>query len=272
MSLPDTAIAKEIIEFDSIDSTNLYALAAKRSGLVVVAKEQTAGRGRRGRSWFSPKGQNLYMTITVAQVDAKYPIITGVAVHETIADLETFAQSPLTPPSPPGGEDKGEGAVDKKTIVQRSHLVEKNDVKIKWPNDILIRGKKVCGILCETKDCVTAIGIGVNINQDFFSDDISSKATSLKLASGNSFNIEDIRNKILISLDKWISLYTSSGFGPVRDAFLKSSNIIGSKAHTEAGKECLILDLSMDGHLIIEVEGKKQEHLSGDIIIDYETA
>ncbi len=176
------------------------------------------------------------MTITVEQADVKYPIITGVAVYEAIANL-----------------------------------VE-GDVKIKWPNDILINGKKVCGILCESKDGFTALGIGININQDFFPDDIADKATSLKLASGNSFTIDDIRNKILVSLDKWISLYTSHGFGPVREAFLRYSHLPGTIARTEDGRQCKILDLTMDGPLSIELEGHSQLYLSGDIIIDYEIA
>ncbi|MCD6570140.1 MAG: biotin--[acetyl-CoA-carboxylase] ligase [Deltaproteobacteria bacterium] len=233
MTLPDIAIVKEFIELEVVDSTNRYALDTGKVGLLVVAKAQTSGRGRRGRAWYSPRGKNLYMTLTVSCPDSRYPIIIGVALHEVITSL-----------------------------------TGRKDVIIKWPNDILIGGKKVCGILCEAKGGITALGIGVNINQDHWPEDISEKAISLKEASMHPFNIPHILNKIVVSLDKWLSIYWKDGFSPIREAFLRHSHIIGVMARTEDGRRCKVIGLSMEGYLLIKVSGHTQQLICDDIHID----
>lgn len=235
MDLPDVAIVKEFIELEVIDSTNRYALDTGKPGLLVVSKGQTSGRGRRGRSWYSPKGTNLYMTLTTSIPDPKYSIVIGVAVHEVITDM-----------------------------LCRSN----KDVIIKWPNDILIQGKKVCGILCESKREITALGIGVNVNQDHWPDDISEKTISLKEASGHPLEVRYVLHKILISLNKWLSIYWGDGFDPIRSAFLARSHIIGAAACTQEGRQCKIIGLNMEGHLLVEASGRIHNLLSGDIHID----
>ncbi len=235
MSLPDVAVVKEFIELEEIDSTNRYALDMGKPGLLVVSKGQASGRGRRGRSWYSPKGTNLYMTLTTSRPDPRYPIVIGVAVHEVITDM-----------------------------LCRSN----KDVIIKWPNDILIQGKKVCGILCESKREITALGIGVNVNQDHWPDDISEKAISLKEASGHPLEVRYVLHKILISLNKWLSIYWENGFSPIREAFLEHSHIIGARARTQGDRQCKIIGLDMEGHLLVEASGRVRHLLSDDIHID----
>ena len=136
-SFQHMGIIEEIIELDSVDSTNRYALDAGRAGLLVRSLSQTSGRGRRGRAWSSPEGENLYMSITLAPPEERYPIIAGIAVREALASL--------------------------------LNVVE---VAIKWPNDVIITGKKVSGILCETRGDITVVGIGVNVNRISWPEDL----------------------------------------------------------------------------------------------------
>ena len=79
--LKPKGIITEFIELNQVDSTNQYALDHGRPGLLVTARAQNAGRGRRGRPWFSPVGENVYMTLTLAPPEERYPIIAGVAVR-----------------------------------------------------------------------------------------------------------------------------------------------------------------------------------------------
>lgn len=142
-------LVQEYRELDAVDSTNRYALDAGIVGLLVTARSQTRGRGTKGRTWFSPHDTNLYLTVTLGEPDQRFPIVTGVAVHDAL-----------------------------------SELCRGIEVEIKWPNDIMISGKKVCGILCESKGALTAIGIGINVRQTAWPDDLIETATSLSAATG----------------------------------------------------------------------------------------
>ncbi len=153
--LKSKKIITEFIELNQVDSTNQYALDKSRPGLLVTARAQNAGRGRRGRPWFSPAGENVYMTLTVAPPEERYPIIAGVAVRAAIAGL-----------------------------------VPDEAVAVKWPNDIVISGRKVCGILCETRGPITAIGIGVNVNQQAWPKELEHRACSLKQYSHDGFSVK----------------------------------------------------------------------------------
>lgn len=144
----------EVSVFDSIDSTNSYAKGEfNGSPLIVLADTQTGGRGRLGRSFFSPSGTGLYMSIALKLPLAAdtLTVIAAVAVCRAIGRFS-----------------------DKKT-------------EIKWVNDIFCGGKKVCGILCESISVTdgradsAVIGIGINLSTDEFPDEISTVAGSLGL-------------------------------------------------------------------------------------------
>ena len=153
---------REIVYLRSVDSTNRYAreLASRGAaeGTLVVADEQTAGRGRRGRGWISPAGEGVFMTLILrpqahpAQV-ARLSLLTALAVAEGIA-----AETGL-------------------------------DARIKWPNDIVVGGRKVCGMLLEMNADEQAVhdvvaGIGINVHQTQFAPEIAQTASSLDLLSG----------------------------------------------------------------------------------------
>jgi len=174
-----------------IDSTNNLAICLAEEGApggtVVVAEEQLAGRGRVGRTWCSPPGYGLYLSLILRPekpVDQLWQTayIASVAVAETIKLWELPA-------------------------------------RIKWPNDILINGRKVSGILIEAKSQIVVVGIGINVNTPEFPPEISSTATSMLLEShlSDPIDLQTVECKLLSSLDLVYALYSSSGFEPVLD-------------------------------------------------------
>lgn len=146
--------------FDSIDSTNTEALKQARQGadegLCIVARQQTEGRGRHGRTWVSEKDAGLYFSIVLRpKLDARYlsliTLMTGVAVHDT---LQEFGLKP----------------------------------DIKWVNDVLVNEKKICGILAEAtetdKGLAVIVGIGINLKSTNFPPEIAGIATSIESELG----------------------------------------------------------------------------------------
>lgn len=158
----------KIIWLDSIDSTNSEVLRNPESYAnltVVAAREQTAGRGQRGNTWFTEPGKNLTFSIVVKPGAGKLP--SGGAFRLNI----------LCP------------------LVVRRFLVSNGiEAKVKWPNDIYALRRKICGILVEnrldgTSVGISVMGIGLNVNQTDFPE--VSLATSMKLLSGRDFDLED---------------------------------------------------------------------------------
>jgi BirA family biotin operon repressor/biotin-[acetyl-CoA-carboxylase] ligase len=151
--------------FFSVDSTNAFAsrlLAHDHrkvaAGTMVLAESQTAGRGRMGRSWYSEPENGLYVSMVLRP-----------QVPTTMAPLFTLG-----------------AAVAMHNAVERDTRV---DVDIKWPNDLLVGGKKVCGILAEIQAEVDrvntlVVGLGLNVNHAGLPEDIAERATSLRIASG----------------------------------------------------------------------------------------
>lgn len=176
----------EILYFDSIDSTNTKAqeLAEKGypSGTLVVADKQIAGKGRRGRNWESPSGCGIFMTLMLKpdinpNNASMLTLVSALAVAKALADITG------------------------------------KDAKIKWPNDIVIDGRKVCGILTEMSaqfDYINniVIGIGINVNNSSFSEEISATASSLRLLSGGKkYRRAEIIEKIMEYFEKYYSIF-----------------------------------------------------------------
>lgn len=166
---------KNIIYYKQLDSTNtkISELAAEGAahGTVVVAEGQLAGKGRRGRRWESPAGDNIYMSILLRPDfgAAKAPMLTLVMAYSI------------------------------------SKVFRKNgfpSTQIKWPNDLILSGKKVCGILTEmhlegTRIDHVVIGVGINVNNQKFPEELCGKATSLYLESGEKVERETIIRDIV---------------------------------------------------------------------------
>lgn len=176
----------EILYFDSIDSTNTKAqeLAEKGypSGTLVVADKQIAGKGRRGRNWESPSGCGIFMTLMLKpdinpNNASMLTLVSALAVAKALADITG------------------------------------KDAKIKWPNDIVIDGRKVCGILTEMSaqfDYINniVIGIGINVNNSSFPEEISATASSLRLLNGGKkYRRAEIIEKIMEYFEKYYSIF-----------------------------------------------------------------
>ena len=177
------------------ESTNLDARAGSH-GDVFTADFQTAGRGRLDHRWDSPEGTNLLMSVVLSvegqspESVATLPLVAGLAVAKGLSGLRT----------------KGDSSVG---AALRGRLA------IKWPNDVLVDGKKIAGILCERHgDCVI-VGIGVNVRQRVWPDDLRGRAVSIFEATGWQMKTVQVRNAILGELGKWHGIWAERGFGAV---------------------------------------------------------
>lgn len=175
-------IGRNIIYLDSVDSTNLYAKKKAenpfREGTVVIADEQTVGRGRLGRHWVSTKGKGIWMTIMLKPdiMPSDAPKLSIVAALAVANALRSCCQI---------------------------------DAKIKWPNDIVAGGKKLCGILTEMsaeddeiKYVIIGIGINVNMEAEDFGQEVSCVATSIRIEKGISVLRKAMAASVLLEFEK----------------------------------------------------------------------
>lgn len=240
---------RKIYYYTTIDSTNAeakkLALNGALSGSLVVAEEQTKGKGRLGRAWVSPKGSSISASIIlrpdIGPSEApRFTLLAAVAVAE---------------------------AVREKACV---------DAMIKWPNDILIEGKKVCGILTEMSSepeviNYIIIGIGINVNNTRFPEELKDSATSLKLSVGKNI----YRAEILAAILDKMEYYCESGFIARFNEMLKrwkelccnfgkSVKIMGRKESFEG----VAIDVDPFGALLIKKnDGEVVRVLSGDVTL-----
>jgi BirA family biotin operon repressor/biotin-[acetyl-CoA-carboxylase] ligase len=179
-----------IHHFSTIGSTNdhLKMMVEAPEFTVVSATEQTSGRGRRDRTWHSTPGDGLYLSVLLrpsppATEISLISIFAALAVAETLIDF-------------------GATGID-----------------IKWPNDVLIDERKICGILIEGAGAGREVmrlilGIGVNLNHQDFPPDLADTATSLALKLGRRVDVDDFRDQLLIKIARWYEVW-KNGSSPV---------------------------------------------------------
>ena len=174
-------VGHEVRYFEQTDSTNTRAMAwaeeGAPEGAVVIAEHQTQGRGRQGRKWESKESRNLLFSLILRPTLPPshlglLTIISSLSVAETIQEIA----SPLP-------------------------------VYIKWPNDVLLNQKKCCGVLIETAHSTAhpqvVVGLGINVNQETFSEEINSKATSVLLETGRHTDRIQLLARILLRLEHY---------------------------------------------------------------------
>jgi len=231
-----------LVLHDTIDSTNEEArlLAAQNvtPPLWIMARAQTKGRGRRGREWISEPG-NLFATLLVAESGARAAEL-GFAASLAVGDVvEDFARTAR--------------------------------VSLKWPNDVLLDGAKVAGILQETlpRDLL-AIGIGVNLSHHPYATEFP--AISLKSAVGNAPEPDAALAKLARSMAAWYETWRSSGFAPLREAWLKRAEGLGKGlrarlAHDEI--DGVFETLDQDGALMLRRADRTLMRITaGDVFPD----
>ena len=171
-------------------STNADAREG-RPGDVFVAEFQTAGRGRLDHEWHAARGENLTFSAVLDAADASpaevatLPLVVGLAVARYVSSLLGGAA----------------------------------DVSVKWPNDVLVGGKKICGILCERNGDAVIAGVGLNVNQTDFPAEIAARATSLRLVAGSPFDREEVLNCVVAEIGDMHSRWLRGGFAALRGAF-----------------------------------------------------
>jgi BirA family transcriptional regulator, biotin operon repressor / biotin---[acetyl-CoA-carboxylase] ligase len=234
--MSDMQLHIQLLRFDSLPSTNTEALRQAQSGahegLCIVAREQTAGRGRQARTWVSPKDAGLYFSIVLhPRLDAQlWPLLTLAAALAVRAALTDACA--LTP-------------------------------DIKWPNDLLVGERKLCGILaevCETergRACV--VGIGINLTDAAFPPDLCARATSVAATSGRTPDCEALLSALVRQLGQcYVQLHEPHGPEATINAWCAASSYAnGKRVRVETDTEKLegtTRGLEPDGALRVETD------------------
>lgn len=228
------------------DSTNDLAKreSSMPEGTVFTADIQTAGKGRRGKSWVSGNGDGLWMSILIKpdimpQQLSGITLVTGLAVAKALIEIT--------------------GA----------------EVLIKWPNDIVLERKKLCGILCEMSAEINAInyavcGIGINLNKSVFDGEIGDVACSVMSVTGKKTNRGEVCAKVLNHFEPLYSQYLSEGIESIIGEYKKYCVTIGKTVNIVKGKEVIkakAVDLNTSGELLIETENGRETVSSGEVSV-----
>lgn len=240
-------IGKEIIHFDSIDSTNNYAKSIANEsidGTVIISEEQVNGRGRLGKCWHSKKHEGIWMSIIlkpdILPMDA--PFITLVAGASIVKAL------------------RGLGV----------------EATIKWPNDIILNGKKTCGILTELSAEIErvnyiVVGIGINVKTIDFPEDIGNIATSIHREGYDISRVDIVRNILNEFELKYNSYINENDKSSTLDVCKNYSAIIGKEIYTIKNnfkEQVTCIDINQNGDLVVEDKnGKIKEIISGEVSI-----
>lgn len=260
-----TARPTPIVRFSVVESTQSTAFELAAGGAadrtVVVADHQSAGRGRRGRTWADAPGTSLLASIVVRPrltpaLLATFSIATGVAVAEALV---------------------------------RATGIE---TRLKWPNDVLARGRKLAGILVESRigaqggtgvsepprassrppteqaghtvPVTMVIGVGINLAQRTFPAELADRATSVVIETGQAPDRDALLETLLDEFDTWCSRLETQGFGHVRERWLARSETIGRRVTVDAVSGVAV-GLDVDGALLVDDGRGVQRIVAGEI-------
>ena len=250
-SLMNTTWAgKKVVYYDETDSTNNQAKAygekGEEHGTLFVADMQAAGKGRRGRVWVSPAGSSIYMTILLHPdvLPTKAPQLTlvmAMAVAEGIRKVTGL------------------------------------ETKIKWPNDIIVHGRKVCGILTEMSTEIdyinyVVIGVGINVNQETFPEEIRDTATSLKIETGSSVRRSVLIATIMECFEQFYEVFmTTEDLSGLQERYNAMLVNLGREVRVlEPGNEyeAHALGINRTGELIVRTpDGQEKEIYAGEVSV-----
>jgi BirA family biotin operon repressor/biotin-[acetyl-CoA-carboxylase] ligase len=245
-NLGTRTMGREIVYRDVMTSTMDEAVAlglvGAVAGTVVCAESQSKGRGRLGRTWVSVPGKGIYASVilrpkTSLNEVAQLTLVSAVAICEAIRTVSGL------------------------------------DARIKWPNDILIGGKKVVGILTELNaemDQVRFVVVGFGVNVNMLASQLPSQATSLKIEAGQDFSRVGVFQEILRSFEKWSNIFEHQGFAVIRQHWKEFSWTLGQcvKFIEPTGEVVgMAFDLDVDGSLLLRTEsGKVIKKHSGEAL------
>ena len=239
----------KVIQLEEVDSTNSYGkkhIDEFEDKIAIITKRQTSGRGRLNRSWVDLGEENLFLSIILKPSET---------FNEIYPNLTQYLSVTLCK-------------------VIESYGIQ---TQIKWPNDVLIDGKKIAGILSETvmqgqklKGIVLGVGVNLNSNQEKI-DAIPNKiATSLNIETQKAIDLKEFLNKLLTEFFEHYDEFLQSGFLQIKDDYIKRNCFLGKKLkvqvfnHMESGLAKAVNDL---GELVLEDNNKREIVLTiGDII------
>ncbi len=244
----------QILHAEQINSTNTYFLQNRShpNGTVLLADYQTGGKGRHGRVWHSPPEQALLFSVLLTELYNRaflhvYTFLAAVAVYE-------------------GLELLGRGAFK---------------LDLKWPNDVLLEGRKLCGILVQNRlvgneMSQIVIGTGINVNQpaNFFIGELS-QGTSLNAVLGKSMDRIEVLKQVLVALDRWLFILGDSGETAIFNRWKAICSSIGKKVLVNDGQQIYagtFKDLSNQGGLVLETEDRCRVFYAADVTLAKETS
>ncbi len=249
--LETARIGRHLVCHREIDSTNAAAFKlaeeGAEEGTVVIAESQSRGKGRLGRQWQSPAGVNLYCSVIL-----RPPIPPVMAAQLTFLSAVAAVQ-----------------AVEEVTPLRPA---------IKWPNDLLLNGAKVAGLLnemsAETEKVnfiVLGIGININMRREEFTGELRHPATSLFLELGRPVSRLDLTRALLEAIDTLYATYLADGYAPIRDAWLARCNFLGRPVRVTFQERELTgtaEGIDEEGALLVRAPGGRLERvLAGDVTI-----
>lgn len=227
------------------EEARLLAEGGAQAGTVVIAEEQTGGRGRQGRKWYSPPHKGIWMSLLLRperplSFAPQLTLLTAVAVCRAIRSVS--------------GVNAG----------------------IKWPNDLLVDGKKICGILIESagedemiKYCIAGIGIDVNLTLEDIPEELHPVVTSLQIEAGSGQNRSELIGAVLNELEQLYGLYEEEGFTPIRHLWEALSVTLGRRISVKTPRgevwgKAEMLDES-GALVLLDENGNEMTIFSGDV-------
>jgi BirA family biotin operon repressor/biotin-[acetyl-CoA-carboxylase] ligase len=239
-------VGRDIHVYDRVISTNdvLWELAARgaEEGTVVFADEQTAGRGRLGRTWWSPPGVGIWMSVLL-----KSGSPGGAVPTMTLAGALAVAD-----------------AVRAETGL---------DAMIRWPNDVLVAGRKVAGVIVEARagrshtDLVLGMGVDVNAAPEDLPPELAGRATSLSAAAGRPVDRLRLARRLLTELDRWEQLELEGETGAIRRRWRELSATLGGRTCVEErGRRYsgTVIDLDAELGLVLRLDRGGIRHFRGE--------
>lgn len=247
-SLKGNIIGRKIIFKERLDSTNSFAfslaLAGEPEGTCVVAETQDKGKGRLGRVWLSPLGKNIYLSTILRPL-----------IHPSLIYPITFVSSLAA-------ADTIETLTGKRTT-------------LKWPNDVVINGKKICGTLLELsteadmiKFVVVGIGLNVNMAMADFDRELRPKATSLFLETGKSYERAVVCGTLLSNLENYYLHFKENGPEGIRRIWEERAVIKGKHLEISQMGETYrgtCTGIAQDGAILLDIGGKVKKIIAGDV-------
>jgi BirA family biotin operon repressor/biotin-[acetyl-CoA-carboxylase] ligase len=225
-----------------IEAARLAAEGASE-GTAVTATHQSAGRGRRGRPWLDASGQSLLMSIVL-----RPPIPPGLAPQLSLVAAVAVAD-----------------ALGRVGVT----------AAIRWPNDVMVGKRKICGLLPEA---VTSregtlehviLGIGLNVNQADFPAPIRELATSMRIESGGERAVDEMLASVLAALEDRYQRFVQAGLSALLPAWLECAQGIGGRATAADGREGIAVGLDLDGALLLRTDsGETMRVVAGEVMME----